>query len=111
MGLTEHAMASRAAASSKEAAQNTVSDWLSCAWQKALQERRDGVVNLLRRTKMQPMADELGFWACRLDNVFPEDVHNRLVILMNEACDPDRGFLRVCTERTMRSNISWTTRW
>ena len=64
-GLTEHAMASNAAASSRGNAHNTA-DWLSCTWKKALQKRRDGVVDLLRSTKLQPMADKLGFWAYRL---------------------------------------------
>ena len=35
-------------------------------------------MDLLKGTNVQPMADDLGFWAYRLDNVFPEDMHNRL---------------------------------
>ena len=45
----------------------------------------------MRGTKLQPMADELGFWARRLDNAFPADMHNGLVTLMNESFDPHRG--------------------
>ena len=90
------AMASRAAASSRGEAQNTsVSDWLSCTWQKALQERRDGAVDLLRGTNLQPMAEELGFWAYRLENAFPEDMHSKLVTLMNESFDPTKGVPRL----------------
>ena len=90
------AMASRAAASSRGEAQNTsISDWLSCTWQKALQERRDGAVDLLRGTNLQPMAEELGFWPYRLENAFPEDMHSKLVTLMNESFDPTEGVPRL----------------
>ena len=85
--LTAHAMASSATASSSGASQKT--DWLSITWQRALQ--RCDVVDLLKGTNLQPMADDLGFWAYRLDNVFPEDMHNRVVILMHEAFDPRKG--------------------
>ena len=37
------------------------------------------------------MADELGFWAYRLDNAFPADMHNRLVTLMNKSFNPTKG--------------------
>ena len=67
-------------------------------------------MDLLKGTNLQPMADDLGFWAYRLDNVFPEDMRNRLVILMNEACNPSMGFLRLCTEKQKVSTISTTTR-
>ena len=80
-------MASSAIASSSDASQKM--DWLSITWQRALQ--RCDVVDLLKGTNLQPMADDLGFWAYRLDNVFPEDMHNMLVIMMNEAFNPRRG--------------------
>ena len=70
-------MASSAAASSRGEAHNTA-DWLSCTWKKAIQKQRDGVVDLLRGTKLQPMADELGFWAQRLEHAYPADMHNKL---------------------------------
>jgi hypothetical protein len=50
-------------------------DWLSITWQKTLQRRVDAMA-VLKCTFVAPMADELGFWAYRLDNVFPEDMHN-----------------------------------
>ena len=53
------------------------------------------VVDLLTGTKLQPMADELGFWAYRLDNAFPSDMHNKLVTLMNESFDPTKGVSEV----------------
>ena len=52
-----------------------------------LATRRHDVVDLLRGTSAQPMADQLGFWAYRLDNAFPADMRNRLVILMHESFD------------------------
>ena len=88
-GLTEHAMASSAAAFSRGEAQNTA-DCLSDSWKQALQKRRD-VVDMLEGAKLQPMADELGFWAYCLANAFPADMHNRLVTLMNESFDPTKG--------------------
>ena len=97
-GLTEHAMASTAAASSRGEAQNTA-DWLSGTWKQALQKRRD-VVNMLKGTKLQPMADELGFWAYPLKNAFSADMHNKLVILMNGSFYPTKG---MC-ETTRRHN-------
>ena len=81
-------MASSATASSRGASQKM--DWLSITWQRVLQ--RCDVVDLLKGTNVQPMADDLGFWAYRLDHVFPEDMDNRRVILMNEAFVPHRGF-------------------
>ena len=75
-------MAPSAAASIRGEAHNTT-DWFSCTWKKALQKRRDCAVDLLRGTKLQRMADELGFWAYRLENAFPADMHNKLVTLMN----------------------------
>ena len=77
-------------------------DWLSVTLQRALQRRAS--VNLLKGTSVQPMADELGFWAYRLDNAFPEDMHNSLVILMNETFDPHSGFLRLCTDNNKEVN-------
>ena len=47
-------------------------DWLTMTWQKALQ--RGDVVDVLKGTLVEPMADDLSFWAYRLDNVFPEDM-------------------------------------
>ena len=88
-GLTEHAMASSAAAFSRGEAQNTA-DWLSESWKQALQKRR-GVVGMLKGTKLQPMADELGFWAYRVENAFPPDMHDRLVTLMTQSFDPIKG--------------------
>ena len=86
-------MASNAAASNRGEAQNTA-DWLSCAWKKALQKRRD-VVDMLKGTKLQPMADELGFWAYRLDNAFPADMHNR-----QESFDPTKGVSEVMRRKS-----------
>ena len=49
------------------------------------------------------MADELGFWAYRLDNAFPADMHNKLVTLMNESFVPTKG---VCeATRRKKPNI------
>ena len=94
-------MASRASGPSRGEAQNTsVSDWLSCTWHKALQERRDGVVDLLRGTKLQPMADALAFWAYSLENAFPEELHSKPATLMNESFDPTNGI----SETMGRSN-------
>ena len=89
-------MASSAAASSRGEAHNTA-DWLSWTWKKALHKRHGGLVDLLRGTKLQPMADELGFWAYRLENAFLAHMHHRLVTLLNELFDPTKG---VC--ETMR---------
>ena len=83
-------MASSAAASSGGEANNTA-DWLPCTWKKGLQKLRDGAVDLLRGTKLQPMAYELGFWAYRLENAFPAHMHNRLFTLMKESFDPTKG--------------------
>ena len=77
-------MASSAAASNSGEAQNTA-DLLSRAWRQALRKQRD-VVDMLKGAKLQPMADELGFWAYRLDNAFPADMRNKLGALMNESC-------------------------
>ena len=63
--------------------------WLAITWQRALQ--RADVVDVLKGAPVERMADDLSFWAYRLDNVFPEDMHNRLVILMNETFKPRRG--------------------
>ena len=69
-----------------------------CFFQKALQKRRD-VVDLLRGTNLQPMAEDRGFWAFRLENAFHFDMHNRLVTLMNQSFDPTKGFLKLCAEK------------
>ena len=90
-------MASSAAASSRGEAQNAA-NWLSDSWKQALQKRR-GVLDMLKGTKLQPMADELGFWAYRLENAFPADMRNKLVTLVNQSFDPIKG----CCE-TMRRN-------
>ena len=52
-------------------------------------------MDLLRGTNLQPMAEELGFWAYRLENAFPEDMHSKLVTLMNESFDPTKGVPRL----------------
>ena len=106
-GLTEHAMASSAAASSRGEAQNTA-DWLSGSWKQALQKRRD-VVGMLKGTKLQPMADELGFWAYRLDNAFPADMRNKLATLTNESFDPTKA-VRGTMRKKQRSKANTTTR-
>ena len=87
MGLTEHAMASSAAASNRGEAHNTA-DWLSCTLKKAIQKRHDGVVDLLGGAKLQPVADELGLWAYRLENASPADMRNKLATLTHESFDP-----------------------
>ena len=50
-------------------------------------------MDLLRGTNLQPMADELGFWAYRLENAFPADMRNKLVTLMYQSFDPTNGGL------------------
>ena len=42
-------------------------------------------------TNLQPMAEDLGFWAFRLENAFPSDMHNNLVTLMSQSFDPTKG--------------------
>ena len=91
-------MASSAAAFSRGEAQNTA-DWLSDSWKQAIQKRRD-VVDMLKGTKLQPMADELGFWAYRLENAFPADMHNKLVTLMNESFDQTKGVCETMQRKT-----------
>ena len=86
-------MVSSAAASSRGEAQHTA-DWLSVTWKKALQKRRN-VMDTWKGTKLQPMADELGFWAHRLDNAFPPDMHDRLITLMTQSFDPTKGVSEV----------------
>ena len=81
-----YAMAPSAVASGSGASHNM--DWFSFTWQRALQ--RCDVVDLLKGTNVQPIADELGVWAYRLGNVFPEDMHNKLVILVKQ-----EGFRRL----------------
>ena len=61
-------------------------------------------------TNLKQMADELGFWAFRVDNVFPEETHTRLVNLINTACHPDSGVSEVMHRKTKRSNTCLTTR-
>ena len=58
------------------------------------------MVDLLRGTKLQQMAGDLGFWAYRLENAFPADMRNKLVALMHESFDPTKG---VC--ETLRKKI------
>ena len=70
-------MASIAVASSMCEAQNSA-DRLSGTWKKALRNRHY-VVDMLKGAQLQPMADDIGFWAYRLDNAFPADTHNRFV--------------------------------
>ena len=97
-------MASSAAAASRGEAHNAA-DWLSCTWKKAVQERRDAVVDLLRGTKLQHMADELGFWAYRLANAVPEDMFNKLVTLMNESFDPTNGVSEVMRRHNTKVKV------
>ena len=66
---------------------------------------------MLKDTLVAPMADELGFWAYRLDNVFPEDMHKTLTTMAREASDPRTGISETMHKNTKRSNISSTTRW
>ena len=49
------------------------------------------MVDLLRGTKLQQMAGDLGFWAYRLENAFPADMHNKLATLTKESFDPELG--------------------
>ena len=62
---------------------------LASAWKEALQ--RHGIVDVLRGTKLEEMAKDLRFWAYRLDDAFPADMHNKLVTSMNELFDPTKG--------------------
>ena len=56
----------------------------------------------------EPMAGELSFWAYRLENAFPEDMHNKLATLMKESFDPEWGAYE--TMPKTRSNKQLTTR-
>ena len=85
-------MASGAAASNKGEAPHDP-DWLSCTRKKALKKRCNDVLDMLRGTNLQPMAEDLGFWVYRLENAFPADMHNRLVTLINQSFDPTKGVL------------------
>ena len=67
------------------------------------QKRRDAV-DLLKGTNLQPMAEDLGFWAFRLENAFPSDMHNRLVTLMNQSFEPIKGFVILCTYKQIYKN-------
>ena len=107
-GLTARAIAYSATATSSGTSLNM--DWLSITWQKALQRRVDAL-DVLKDTLVAPMADELGFWAYRLDNVFPEDMHKTLTTMAREAFDPRTGISETMHKNTKRSNISSTTRW
>ena len=60
-------------------------------------------MDVLKGTVVQPMADDLGFWAYRLDNVFPEDMHNTLTMLVNAAVDPRRGISETMHSKSKRS--------
>ena len=91
-------MASSATASSSGTSRNM--DWLSITWQRAL-ERAD-VVDVLKGTLVERMADDLNFWAYRLDNVFPEDTRNTLTMMMNAAFDPHRGISETMHRKTKR---------
>ncbi|MFM7982193.1 MAG: hypothetical protein ACKPKO_23025, partial [Candidatus Fonsibacter sp.] len=101
--LTEHAMASSAAASTRrEEATHSTADMLARTWKEALQRHR--VADVLKCTKLEKMAKDLGFWAYRLDDAFPADMHNRLVTLMNESFDPTKCIIseRKCRQNTAR---------
>ena len=50
--------------------------------------RRKDCADVLDGTNLKQMADELGFWAFRVDHVFPEETHTRLVNLINKYCIP-----------------------
>jgi hypothetical protein len=64
---------------------------LDSFWKGALL-KKDGVVDLLKGTgRLEQMAEELGFWAVRLDNVFKEDVHAWLAKKMVDSFDPEAG--------------------
>ena len=52
--------------------------------------------------QVQPMADELGFWAYRLDNAIPADMRNMLVTLMNESLDPTKGVIEVMRRQSKK---------
>ena len=58
---------------------------------------------------MQPMVDELGFWAYRVDNAFPPDMHDRLITLMNQSFDPIKGVSEVMhsKNREVKSNFDY----
>jgi len=66
-------------------------------------------VDTLQGTKLQPMPDELGFWAYRVDNAFPPDMHDRLVTLMTQSFDPIKWVSEVMHISTERSNVISTT--
>ena len=53
-------------------------------------------------TKLKQMADELGFWAFRLDNVFPEETHTRLANRIDTAFHLDVGVSEVMHRTTPR---------
>ena len=56
------------------------------------------------------MADEVGFWAYRLDNAFPADMRNRLVTLMNESFDPTKGVSEFMRRHNTKSKANTITR-
>ena len=68
------------------------------------------MVDLLRGTKLQQMAGHLGFWAYRLENAFPANMHNKLATLTKESFDPDLGAYETMPKPPPRSNKQLTTR-
>jgi hypothetical protein len=76
-------------------------EWLSRIWKEALCRRTD-CVDVFDGTKLKQMADELGFWAFRVDTVFPEETHTRLVNLTDTAFHLDSGVSEVMHRTTPR---------
>ncbi|MFM7984417.1 MAG: hypothetical protein ACKPKO_34340, partial [Candidatus Fonsibacter sp.] len=62
-------------------------------------------MDVLKGTKLEMMAKDLGFWAYRLDDAFPTDMHNKLVTLMSESLDPTKGVRRLRAETTNISKV------
>ena len=54
---------------------------------------------MLDGTNLEQMADELGFLAFPVDNVFPEETHTRVVNLINTAFHPDSGVSEVMRDQ------------
>ncbi|MFM7984014.1 MAG: hypothetical protein ACKPKO_32285, partial [Candidatus Fonsibacter sp.] len=83
-------MAPSAAASTggKDETKSTA-DTLASAWKEGLQLHC--VADVLKGSKLEEIANDLCFWAYRLDGGFPADMRNRLVTLMNAPFDPTKG--------------------
>ncbi|MFM7984049.1 MAG: hypothetical protein ACKPKO_32460 [Candidatus Fonsibacter sp.] len=87
----------------REEETQSTTDMLASAWQEALQRH---VVDVLKGAKLEKMARDIGFWAYRLDDAFPADMHNKLVTLINESFE---GVLRLIAEKTCQK-VNFTAR-